>query len=184
MFIIHGDDDEDDDWSSWEMLDSNADNNNVITCPIPPPFFSFCSNIMPVVEDSRSVVPAAIVLLLLLMATFRCDGLLLWMMEWRWNDVDDGLCTLLWVCPAYDEIQFLWIIDDVGIKKLAVDGAAAVVATMANRRRMAWRTTTSDNMVQSLTNNVDPRIKRVWRASVTSSTFLQKQIDAPTNGRW
>ena len=56
------------------MLDSNADINNVITCPPPP--FSFCSNSIPVEEDSMSVVPAAIALLLM---TLRCDVLLLLM---------------------------------------------------------------------------------------------------------
>ena len=56
------------------MLDSNADINNVITCPPPP--FSFCSNSIPVVEDSMSVEPAAIVMLLM---TLRCDVLLLLM---------------------------------------------------------------------------------------------------------
>ena len=58
------------------MLDSNADINNVITCPPPP--FSFCSNSIPVEEDSMSVVPADIVLLLM---TLRCDVLLLRMEE-------------------------------------------------------------------------------------------------------
>ena len=58
------------------MLDSIADINNVITCPPPP--FSFCSNSIPVAEDSMSVVPAAIVLLLM---TLRRDALLLLMEE-------------------------------------------------------------------------------------------------------
>ena len=142
----------DDDCSTWEMLDSNADINNVITCPPPP--FSFCSNSIPVAEDSMSVVPAAIVLLLM---TLRRDALLLLMEEW-WND-DDGAAwcatlwwwcggndrqlLLLWECPRY-EIPFFWMIDDVGIKKLAVDGEAVA---NANRRRMAWRTTSDNIMV-------------------------------------